>query len=36
MNNFDKIKPLSDKIDSLLLDIKGVKPNLFRKYPFTI
>ena len=36
MNNFDKIKPLSDKIDSLLLDIKGVKPNLFREYTLIV
>jgi hypothetical protein len=32
MNNFNKIKPLSNKIDSLLLDIKEIKPNLFREY----
>ena len=32
MNNFDKIKPLSNKIDSLLLDIKEIKPNLYREY----
>ena len=36
MNNFDKIKPLSDKIDSLLLDIKEVKPNLFREYTLIV
>jgi len=32
MNNFDKIKPLQDKIVSLLLDIKDIKPNLYREY----
>jgi len=36
MNNFDKIKPLSNKIDSLLLDIKEVKPNLFREYTLIV
>jgi hypothetical protein len=32
MNNFDKIKPLQDKIVSLLLDIKDIKPNLYQEY----
>ena len=32
MSNFDKIKPLSNKIDFLLLDIKEVKSNLYREY----
>jgi hypothetical protein len=32
MSNFDKINPLSDKINSLLLDIKEIKPNLYREY----
>jgi hypothetical protein len=32
MSNFNKIKPLSDKINSLLLDIKEIKPNLYREY----
>ena len=36
MNNFDKIKPLSDKIDSLLLDIKEIKPNLYREYTLIV
>jgi hypothetical protein len=36
MNNFDKIKPLSNKIDSLLLDIKEIKPNLFREYTLIV
>lgn len=36
MNNFDKIKPLSNKIDSLLLDIKELKPNLFREYTLIV
>jgi hypothetical protein len=26
VNNFNKIKPLSDRIDSLLLDIKDSRP----------
>jgi len=32
MSNFDKIKPLQDKIDTLLLDIKDIKPNLYEDY----
>ena len=32
MSNFDKIKPLQGKIDSLLLKIKKIKPNLYREY----
>jgi len=36
MNNFDKIKPLSNKIDSLLLDIKEIKPNLYREYTLIV
>jgi hypothetical protein len=32
MSDFDKIKPLSDEIDTLLLDIKDIKPNLYREY----
>jgi hypothetical protein len=36
MNNFDKIKPLSNEIDSLLLDIKGLKPNLFKEYTLIV
>jgi len=36
MSNFDKIKPLQDKIDTLLLDIKDVKPNLFREYTLIV
>jgi hypothetical protein len=36
MNNFDKIKPLSDKIDSLLLDINDIKPGLHREYTLII
>ena len=36
MNNFNKIKPLSNKIDSLLLDIKDIKPNLFREYTLIV
>ena len=32
MSNFDKIKPLQEKIDSLLLKIKKIKPNLYREY----
>jgi hypothetical protein len=36
MSNFDKIKPLQDKIDILLLDIKDVKPNLYREYTLMV
>jgi hypothetical protein len=36
MNNFNKIKPLSNKIDSLLLDIKEIKPNLYREYTLIV
>jgi hypothetical protein len=36
MSNFDQIKPLQDKIDVLLLDIKDVKPNLFREYTLIV
>ncbi len=36
MNNFDKIKPLSNKVDSLLLDIKEIKPSLFRGYTLIV
>jgi hypothetical protein len=36
MSNFDKIKPLQDKIDTLLLDIKDVKPNLYREYTLMV
>jgi hypothetical protein len=36
MSNFDQIKPLQDKIDALLLDIKDVKPNLFREYTLIV
>lgn len=36
MGNFNKIKPLSNKIDTLLLDIKGLKPNLFREYTLIV
>lgn len=36
MSNFDQIKPLQDKIDTLLLDIKDVKPNLFREYTLIV
>jgi hypothetical protein len=36
VNNFNKIKPLSDRIDSLLLDIKDIKPNLFREYTLIV
>jgi hypothetical protein len=36
MSNFNKIKPLSNKIDSLLLDIKEIKPNLFREYTLIV
>lgn len=32
MSNFDKIKPLSDEIDALLLDILKIRPNLHREY----
>jgi len=32
MSDFDKIKPLQNKIDTLLLDIKDVKPNLYEDY----
>jgi hypothetical protein len=32
MSDFDKIKPLSDEIYTLLLDIKDIKPNLYREY----
>ena len=36
MSDFDKIKPLQDKIDNLLLDIKDVKPNLYREYTLMV
>jgi hypothetical protein len=36
MNNFNKINPLQDKIDTLLLDIKDIKPNLFREYTLIV
>jgi hypothetical protein len=36
MSNFDKIKPLQDKIDTLLLNIKDVKPNLYREYTLIV
>jgi hypothetical protein len=36
MSNFNKITPLSNKIDSLLLDIKEVKPNLYREYTLIV
>jgi pyruvate-formate lyase-activating enzyme len=36
MSSFDKIKPLSNKIDSLLLDIKEIKPNLYREYTLIV
>ena len=32
MSSFDKIKPLQGKIDSLLLKIKKIKPNIYREY----
>jgi GNAT superfamily N-acetyltransferase len=36
MSNFDQIKPLQDKINVLLLDIKDVKPNLYREYTLIV
>jgi len=36
MSNFDQIKPLQDKIDTLLLDIKDIKPNLYREYTLIV
>ena len=36
MNNFNKITPLSNKIDTLLSDIKDIKPNLFREYTLIV
>jgi hypothetical protein len=36
MNNFDQIKPLSDKIDALLLNIKDAKPNLYKEYTLIV
>jgi hypothetical protein len=36
MSDFDKIKPLQDKIDTLLLDIKDIKPNLYREYTLMV
>ena len=32
MNKFNQIKPLQDKINSLLLKIKVIKPNLYKEY----
>ena len=32
INNFNKIKPLQDKINNLLLDIKDIKPSLYKEY----
>jgi len=36
MSNFNQIKPLSDKIDNLLLNIKYIKPNLYREYTLIV
>lgn len=36
MNNFDQIKPLSDKINALLLNIKDAKPNLYKEYTLIV
>ena len=36
MSNFDQIKPLQDKIVALLLDIKDIKPNLYREYTLMV
>jgi hypothetical protein len=36
MSNFDQIKPLQDKIVALLLDIKDIKPNLYREYTLIV
>jgi len=36
MSNFDQIKPLSNKIDTLLLDIKEIKPNLYKEYTLIV
>jgi hypothetical protein len=36
MSNFDQIKPLQDKIVTLLLDIKDIKPNLYREYTLIV
>jgi hypothetical protein len=36
MSNFDQIKPLQDKIVNLLLDIKDIKPNLYREYTLIV
>jgi hypothetical protein len=36
MSNFNKIKPLSDKINILLLSIKDIKPNLYKEYTLVV
>jgi hypothetical protein len=36
MNNFNKITPLSNKIDTLLSDIKDIKPGLHREYTLIV
>ena len=36
MNNFNKITHLSNKIDTLLSDIKDIKPNFFREYTLIV
>jgi len=36
MSNFDQIKPLQDKIVTLLSDIKDIKPNLYREYTLIV
>jgi len=36
MNDFNKIKPLSDEINTLLLSIKDIKPNLYREYTLVV
>ena len=36
MSNFDQIKPLSDKINALLLNIKDAKPNLYKEYTLIV
>jgi len=36
MSDFNKIKPLQDKIVALLLDIKDIKPDLYREYTLIV
>jgi hypothetical protein len=36
MSDFNQIKPLSDEINTLLLSIKDIKPNLYKEYTLVV